>query len=197
MGGALKVRMAPGLLGGLRGSLRGGLRGTHRGGLRGKAGRVYLPPMKKSTPVSGASLRHAFREIIWPRRKLVALGLLLILINRLAQMVLPASTKYLVDEVIAEGNFDLLIRLLILVGLAVAVQAASSFGLTVLLSVEAQHLIAQLRSQVQRHVLQLPVRLFDSTKSGELVSRIMNDVEGVRNLVGTGLRLGPLNLEVE
>jgi subfamily B ATP-binding cassette protein MsbA len=142
---------------------------------------------EQSKKISGASLRHAFQEIIWPRRKLVALGLLLILINRLAGLVLPASTKYLVDDVIARGDTDLLWKLLALVGVAVAVQAASSYSLTMLLSVEAQHLIAQLRAQVQRHVLQLPVRLFDNAKSGELVSRIMDDVEGVRNLVGTGL----------
>jgi len=117
----------------------------------------------------------------------VALGLLLILLNRLAGLVLPASTKYLVDDVIAQGDIDLLYTLLILVGGAVAVQAATSYSLTMLLSVEAQHLIAQLRAQVQRHVLQLPVRVFDDKKSGELVSRIMDDVQGVRNLVGTGL----------
>jgi len=143
--------------------------------------------MKKKTKVSGASLRHAFREIIWPRRKLLALGLVLIMINRLASLVLPASTKYLVDDVIAQGDLGLLYRLLGLLALAVAAQAATSFALTMLLSVEAQHLIAQLRAQVQRHVLELPVRLFDNAKSGELVSRIMDDVEGVRNLVGTGL----------
>jgi subfamily B ATP-binding cassette protein MsbA len=101
--------------------------------------------------------------------------------------VLPASTKYLVDDVIAGGNIRLLYQLLALVGGAVAVQAATSFTLTMILSVEAQHLIAQLRSQVQRHVLHLPVRIFDDAKSGELVSRIMDDVQGVRNLVGTGL----------
>jgi ABC-type multidrug transport system fused ATPase/permease subunit len=143
--------------------------------------------MAKTTRISGASLRHAFREIIWPRRKLVALGLLLILFNRLAGLVLPASTKYLVDDVIAKGDIGLLYKLLALVGGAVTVQAASSYSLTMLLSVEAQHLIAQLRTQVQRHVLRLPVRIFDNAKTGELVSRIMEDVQGVRNLVGTGL----------
>ncbi len=142
---------------------------------------------KRVSRISGASLRHAFREIIWPRRGLVALGLLLILLNRLAGLVLPASTKYLVDNVIAEGDIGLLYRLLGLLAMAVSIQAATSFCLTRMLSVEAQHLIAQLRTQVQRHVLQLPVRVFDSNKSGELVSRIMEDVQGVRNLVGTGL----------
>ncbi|TFH65292.1 MAG: ABC transporter ATP-binding protein [Gemmatimonadales bacterium] len=143
--------------------------------------------MAKSTKISGASLRHAFKEIICPRRKLVGLGLLLILVNRLAGLVLPASTKFLVDDVIAGGDISLLYKLILVVGLAVAVQSASSYSLTMLLSVEAQHLIAQLRSQVQRPVLRLPVRIFDDTKSGVLVSRIMDDVEGVRNLVGTGL----------
>lgn len=141
----------------------------------------------RTSAVSGASLRNAFEEIIWPRRKLVALGLVLILLNRLAGLVLPASTKYLVDDVIANGDIPLLYQLLVLVGVAVAVQAATSYALTMLLSVEAQNMIAELRSQVQEHVLHLPVRLFDNAKSGELVSRIMDDVEGVRNLVGTGL----------
>lgn len=139
------------------------------------------------TAVSGASLRHAFDEIIWPRKKLIALGLVLILLNRLSGLVLPASTKYLVDNVIANGDIPLLYQLLGAVALAVTVQAATSYSLTMLLSVEAQNLIAQLRAQVQRHVLQLPIRVFDNAKSGELVSRIMDDVEGVRNLVGTGL----------
>ncbi len=143
--------------------------------------------MSDKKKISGASLRHAFEEIIWPRRKLIFLGLVLILLNRLSGLVLPASTKYLVDDVISGGNGDLLYQLLGLVGLAIAVQSATSYALTMLLSVEAQHLIANLRAQVQQHVLRLPVRVFDNTKSGELVSRIMDDVEGVRNLVGTGL----------
>ncbi len=141
-------------------------------------------PKKK---ISGASLRHAFEEIIWPRRKLIGLGLFLILLNRLSGLVLPISTKYLIDDVIARQDVDLLYVILGAVGGAVAVQAATSYTLTMMLSVEAQNLIANLRAQVQRHVLQLPVRVFDNTKSGELVSRIMDDVEGVRNLVGTGL----------
>jgi subfamily B ATP-binding cassette protein MsbA len=142
---------------------------------------------KNSKKISGASLRHAFQEIIWPRRKLVAIGLVLILVNRLSALVLPASTQYLVDNVIANRNFELLWALIVAVGVAVALQAATSYSLVMLLSVEAQNLIAQLRAQVQEHVLQLPIRVFDNMKTGELVSRIMDDVEGVRNLVGTGL----------
>ncbi|MDA1264347.1 MAG: ABC transporter ATP-binding protein [Planctomycetota bacterium] len=136
---------------------------------------------------SRASLRHAFQEIIWPRRRLVLIGLLLILVNRASGMVLPASTRYLIDDVLGQERGDLLGPILIGLVAAAAVAAGSSFMLTKLLSVEAQLLIAELRAQVQRHVLRLPVRHFEETKSGELVSRIMNDVEGVRNLVGTGL----------
>jgi len=143
-------------------------------------------PAEKKKPTR-ASLRRAFREIIWPRRMLVFTGLSLVLVNRLSSLVLPASTKYLIDDVIAAGKDDLLVPLLLALAVAVAIQAATSFSLTRLMSVEAQRLIAQLRSEVQRHVLRLPIRSFDNTKTGELVSRIMDDVEGVRNLVGTGL----------
>ena len=143
--------------------------------------------MAKRTKVTGNSLRHAFREIIWPRRKLVGLGLFLVVLNRLSGLVLPYSTGFLVDTVLGEGQFDLLRPLLGALLVAVIVQSGTAYLLTLLLSVEAQHLIAQLRSQVQGHVLTLPVRFFDSVKTGELVERIMNDVEGVRNLVGTGL----------
>jgi subfamily B ATP-binding cassette protein MsbA len=102
-------------------------------------------------------------------------------------MVLPGASKYIIDfELLPDGAGSIPLLLAAIAG-AVTVQAATSYGLTILLSVEAQHLIAQLRSQVQKHVLQLPVRIFDDNKSGELVSRIMEDVQGVRNLVGTGL----------
>ena len=101
--------------------------------------------------------------------------------------MLPGSSKILLDKVIPEDDYQLLYLLLLGVTLAILVQASTAFFLTRLLSVEAQHLISLLRAQVQRHILYLPVRFFDNTKSGELVSRIMTDVEGVRNLVGTGL----------
>ena len=133
------------------------------------------------------TVRYAFRKIIWPRRKLLLLGLALILLNRLSGLALPAASKFLVDDVIGKGDTELLRLLLAGVTVAIAVQSFSSFFLTRLLSVEAQHLISLLRAQVQRHIIYLPVRFFDNTKSGELVSRIMTDVEGVRNLVGTGL----------
>jgi subfamily B ATP-binding cassette protein MsbA len=142
---------------------------------------------KKTRKISLGSVRHAFITIIWPRRYLILLGLLLIIINRISGLVLPGASKYLIDEVIAKSNLDLLKLLLLVVGLAVIVQSTTSFFLTRLLSVEAQHLISVLRAQVQKHIIHLPVQYFDNTKSGALVSRIMSDVEGVRNLVGTGL----------
>lgn len=105
----------------------------------------------------------------------------------MASLVLPWSTQYLIDDVIKLGDMHMLKLLLVGVVAAITVQAVTSFLLTRILSVEAQHLIAQLRVQVQKHVIYLPTRFFDNTKSGALVSRIMTDVEGVRNLVGTGL----------
>lgn len=133
------------------------------------------------------SIGHVFKTIVWPRRKIVAIGLILIVISRLASLVLPWSSKFLVDNVIANRDLTMLKYLLIGVVLSIVIQAITSFLLTKILSVEAQHLISVLRSQVQKQILRLPVRFFDNSKSGELVSRIMTDVEGVRNLVGTGL----------
>jgi len=141
----------------------------------------------KNEKQSKNHLKYVFKEILLPRKWLLLLGLLLIIINRLAGLVLPGSSKYLIDEVIAEENYELLKLLLIVVAAAVTVQAITSFFLTRLLSVEAQHLISLLRAKIQKHIIRLPINFFDNTKSGELVSRIMTDVEGVRNLVGTGL----------
>ena len=135
------------------------------------------------------SIRRAFVTLIWPRRGLLAIGLLLILVNRLSGLVLPGSTKYLIDDVIANQDMTMLRWLLVAVGGAILIQAVTSFALTRLLSVEAQRLIALLRVRVQKHVIHLPLSYFDENKSGSLVARIMTDVEGVRNLVGTGLVL--------
>ena len=141
---------------------------------------------KNSKKISINSLKYVMKEIILPRRSLLLLGLVLIIINRLSGMVLPGSTKYLIDEVIVKSDYKMLYLILAAVGLAVTVQAITSFSLTRLLSVEAQHLISLLRVKVQKQIIHLPVKFFDNTKSGALVSRIMTDVEGVRNLVGTG-----------
>ena len=142
---------------------------------------------KKSSKPSLTTVRYALRTIVWPRRKLVLLGLVLIVLNRLAGLVLPGSSKYVIDNAISQSDLSLLRLILLVVAAAILVQASTSFFLTRLLSVEAQHLISLLRAKVQKHIIQLPVSYFDNTKSGELVSRIMTDVEGVRNLVGTGL----------
>lgn len=125
--------------------------------------------------------------LIKPRRGLLALGFLLMAINRVAGIVLPASTKYLVDNVFLKRQTHLLLPIIGGVLLATAIQGLTSFTLTQLLSKSAQKMITDLRKQVQAHIGQLPVSFYDTHKSGVLVSRIMSDVEGVRNLVGTGL----------
>jgi ABC-type multidrug transport system fused ATPase/permease subunit len=136
---------------------------------------------------SNISLAKVFRTIIWPRRGPLLIGLLLIILSRMAALVLPGASRYLLDDVVPNKDYQLLYTILIVVFVAILTQALSSFLLTRILSVEAQHLIAQLRAKIQRHVLALPIHFFDNNKSGGLVSRIMTDVDGVRNLVGTGV----------
>ena len=136
---------------------------------------------------SKVTLSHVFRTIIWPRSNPILIGLFLIFLSRISSLVLPGASQYLMDDVIINKDTEMLKNLLLCVILAITIQAVTSFLLTKILSVEAQHLIAQLRVQVQKKVMYLPTRFFDNTKSGELVSRILSDVEGVRNLVGTGL----------
>ena len=133
------------------------------------------------------SILTAFKTIIWPRRNLVFIGLILIVISRAASFVTPIASKYLIDDVIANKDVQMLKALVIVVILAILVQSVTSFLLTKILSVQAQYMISELRAQVQKKVLSLPIRFFDNAKSGALVSRIMSDVEGVRNLIGTGL----------
>ncbi len=133
------------------------------------------------------SILTAFKTIIWPRRNLVFIGLTLIVISKAASFVAPLSLKYLMDDIIPNKDIDFLKLLVGAVALAIFVQAVTSFLLTKILSVQAQFLISELRAQVQKKVLSLPIRFFDNAKSGALVSRIMTDVEGVRNLIGTGL----------
>jgi ABC-type multidrug transport system fused ATPase/permease subunit len=126
-------------------------------------------------------------ELIVPRRGLLGLSLVLMAINRVSGLVLPASTKFLIDDIIGKRRAEWLPRLVGAVLLATLIQGATSFALTQLLSKAAQKLIAELRRKVQSHVGRLPVAFYDAHKTGSLVSRIMNDVEGVRNLIGTGL----------
>ena len=135
-----------------------------------------------------------FRELwpdVWallrPRRNILAVGMVLMVINRVSGLVLPMSTKFLIDDVIGKHHLDKLTPLILAVLLATLIQGTSSFTLTQLLSKAAQRLITELRQKVQGHVGRLPVSYYDANKTGVLVSRIMSDVEGVRNLVGTGL----------
>lgn len=133
------------------------------------------------------TLKTAFKTIIWPRRNLVFIGLILIVVRSLSGLILPWQSKVLLDEVVPNQDSEQLYQLIGIVIAAITIQAISSFLLTRILSVQAQYLISELRAQVQKKVLALPIRFFDNTKSGALVSRIMSDVEGVRNLIGTGL----------
>ncbi|HEY2805646.1 MAG TPA: ABC transporter ATP-binding protein [Gemmatimonadales bacterium] len=134
--------------------------------------------------------RNAWAEakaIIWVYRWRLAVGMVLMLISRIAGLVLPATPKYLIDDVIGKHRADLLPVIVIAVAAATLVQAVTSFALSQLLGVAAQRAITEMRKQVQEHVARLPVSYFDSSKTGILISRIMTDAEGIRNLVGSGL----------
>jgi ATP-binding cassette, subfamily B, putative efflux pump len=141
---------------------------------------------KKTRPSASAAWREA-RELIWAHRRRLALGLALMLVSRLAGLVLPATSKWLIDEVVGKGRVELLMPIALAAGAATIVQAITSFVLSQTLGVAAQRAITDMRKRVQAQVLRLPVRYFDSTQTGVLVSRIMSDAEGIRNLVGTGL----------
>lgn len=162
----------------------------HRSTKHKTRNREENPPHLKGVAEKKLRLRELWPDIwvlVKPRRAILALGFVLMIINRLAGLVLPASTKFLVDDIIGKRQMHLLTPLIGGVVLATAIQAVTSFSLTQLLSKAAQRLIADLRQKVQQHVGRLPVSYYDSNKTGVLVSRIMSDVEGVRNLLGTGL----------
>ena len=127
------------------------------------------------------------KNLVWARRGRLAAGLGLMLISRVAGLVLPATSKYLIDDVIGKGKHDLLPLLAMAAGIATLVQAVASFSLSQILGVAAQRSITEMRKRIEQHVLRLPVSYFDSTKSGVLISRIMSDAEGIRNIIGTGL----------
>src|SRR5262245_54758991 len=143
------------------------------------------PPKKKKIRWSAAWQEG--RVLIWARRWRLTFGLFLMLISRLAGLVLPVTSKFLIDDVVGKGRTELLAPLAWAVGLATLVQAVTSFGLSQVLGVAAQKAITDMRRRVEGHVMRLPVRYFDSTQTGVLISRVMNDAEGIRNLVGTGL----------
>ncbi len=141
---------------------------------------------KKPKPNYSNAWREA-RQLIWQHRRRLLLGLGLMLVNRLAGLVLPTSSKYLIDHVIGERRVELLATIALAAGAATLIQAVTSFGLSQILGVAAQRAITEMRKSVQAFVLRLPIGYFDSTKTGILISRIMTDAEGIRNLVGTGL----------
>ena len=145
------------------------------------------------SPAKSEKRKNAWKNLpdVWalmkPRGGLLALGFVLMAINRISGLVLPASTKYLIDNVIGKKQIQLLTPIVIAVLTATVIQGLTSFTLTQVLSKSAQKMIAELRRQVQAHIGRLPVSFYDANKTGALVSRIMSDVEGVRNLIGTGL----------
>ena len=153
----------------------------------GRHGRDRAEGPKRSTSERLRNVWPDLREMILPRRRLLAGGLVLMIINRLSGMVLPYSTKFLIDDVITKRRVAMLTPIVLAVLGATLIQGVTSYTLTQLLSKAGQRLIAELRRKVQRHVGRLSVSYYDANKSGVLVSRIMTDVEGVRNLIGTGL----------
>ncbi len=150
---------------------------------RGSRGR----PQDEKRKVSLAVVRREARDLIWEHRGKLALGMVLMLISRLAGLVLPYSTKTFIDDILGAGRADLLMPLALAVAGATLVQAVTSFSLSQVISITAQRAIMNMRRRVQQQVTRLPVSYFDGTKSGELISRIMTDAEGIRNLVGTGI----------
>jgi len=162
-----------------------GGRGTGEQVRRSTVHTPAMDPRKKKISAS-AAWREA-RELVWAHRQRLGLGLVLMLVSRLAGLVLPASSKWLIDEVVGKQRAELLLPIALAAGAATLVQAVTSFALSQILGVAAQRAITDMRKRVQAKVMRLPVRYFDSTQTGVLVSRIMSDAEGIRNLVGTGL----------
>src|SRR5262249_33940866 len=161
-----------------------------RGGGREGAGRSPVTARSDDPAKKKVDYGNAWQEarvLIVARSGRLALGLVLMMINRVAGLVLPASSKYLIDDVIGRRHAQLLVPLALAAGAATIVQALTSFALSQVLGVAAQRAITDMRRRVEAHVARLPVRYFDSTKAGALISRIMSDAEGIRNLVGNGL----------
>jgi len=146
--------------------------------------------MANPRPPGKVNTRRAWREareLIRQHRRSLTVGLALMLVSRLAGIVLPASTKYLIDDVIGKHNSHLLLPLALAAGLATLVQAVASYANSQVVSVAAQRAIMAMRQRVQEHIMRLPIAFFDATRSGVVIARVMNDSEGIRNLVGTGL----------
>src|ERR1044072_7944961 len=171
------------------------------GGLRGgapsmrKAERASAGARSEDAAGGGAAKKkidsragwREFRELVWVHRKRLSIGLTLMMMSRLSGIVLPALSKYVIDDVIGKGRHELLVPIALAAGAATIVQATTSFGLSQTLGAAAPRAITEMRKKVQAKVMRLPVRYFDSTQTGVLLSRIMSDADGIRNLVGTGL----------
>src|SRR5262249_26208782 len=127
------------------------------------------------------------RELVWAHRRRLILGAVLMIINQAIGLVLPASIKYLIEVIMGKGRMDLIWKIALAAGGATIIQAITSFSLSQVLGVAAQRAITEMRKKVQAQISRLPISYFDSTQTGKLISRIMNDAEGIRNLVGTGL----------
>lgn len=154
--------------------------------IRGVRGGSEQPRSQKKRLVGPGAWQEA-RELIWSNRHRLAIGLVLMLISRLAGLVLPATSKFLIDDVIGQNRVELLGVLAIAAAVASTVQGVTQFAVSQVLGVAAQRAITEMRKVVQSHITRLPVGYFDSTKTGVLISRVMTDPEGIRNLVGTGL----------
>src|SRR5258706_16271311 len=141
----------------------------------------------KKKKVNYASAWAEAKKIIWGARWRLLFGSVLMLVSRLSGMVLPASMKYIGDEVFTNRNYSLLKWIALAIGVSTLIQGITGFTLSQILGVAAQRAITDMRKNVQKHIERLPISYFDSTQSGQLISRIMNDAEGIRNLVGTGL----------
>jgi len=163
--------------------------GGHGTGERVRRSTVHnsvAEPQNKKKVSPSAAWREA-RQLVWAHRRRLSIGLSLMLVSRVSQLVLPGSSKWIIDEVLTKGRSELLVPIALAAAGATVVQAITSFALSQILGVAAQRAITDMRKRVQAHIMHLPVRYFDSTKTGVLVARIMSDAEGIRNLVGTGL----------
>jgi subfamily B ATP-binding cassette protein MsbA len=146
-----------------------------------------MDPEKKPRKTDMKRAWAEARTLMWHHRRSLSIGLVLMLISRVASMVLPFSTKYIIDDVLGGRQTQLLVPIALLAGLATVIQAVTAFSLSQVVSITAQRAITNMRIEVEHHVLRLPVSYFDSAKTGQLISRIMSDAEGIRNLVGTGI----------
>ena len=168
---------------GIRGGPGSGMRNPERGSSRG--GATADAPAKKKTNYKAAW--GETRKLMWQHRKALAIGVALMMVNRLSGLVLPGSAKWIIDEVLSGKRPDLLMPIAVVAGVATVLQAASSFALSQVISVAAQRAITDLRRRVQARILRLPVSFFDATQSGVLITRVMSDAEGIRNIIGTGI----------